>query len=183
MRNLHSLIFHYTPHPSTKDKTPASIELSHAENILNSSSGFKSLAGTSDFSEILATNPPTEKSTLTINIFLDRIFNFFGAYWLKLNGGKGGVDAVVFSGGIGEGSPEFRKMIVEGLDGLDGRFDEVVEENNNNNNNNNNNGGEDGDDGMVYSIGDGRGRVRLLVCKADEELQMVEECLGSRKLW
>ncbi|KAK6533412.1 hypothetical protein TWF694_002357 [Orbilia ellipsospora] len=168
-----SLIFHFTTHPSTTDQTPASIELSHAENILNSSSGFKSLTSTSDFSQILATNPPTQETTLTINIFLDRILNFFGAYWLKLNGGKGGVDAVVFSGGIGEGSPKFRKMIVDGFDGLNGGFDELVDGRNNN---------EDGEE-TVYSIGDGGGKVRLLVCKADEELQMVEECLADTKLW
>lgn len=33
-----SLIFHYSSRPSDTDKVPPSVELSHAENILNSSS-------------------------------------------------------------------------------------------------------------------------------------------------
>ncbi|KAK6511621.1 hypothetical protein TWF481_000532 [Arthrobotrys musiformis] len=168
-----SLVFHYSSRPADSDKV-SSVELSHAESILNLSSGFKALTGTSDFAEILATDPPSPESTLAIRLFLDRILGFFGSYWLKLNGGRGCVDAVVFSGGIGEGSSVFREMIVKGLGGLDGGFDQLDHENNIK-------GGGDGD--VVYSIGDGGGETRLLVCKTNEELEMVEECLGNKILW
>ncbi|KAF3231521.1 hypothetical protein TWF191_005590 [Orbilia oligospora] len=101
----------------------------HGSKIVNtqdtdinaSRQGFKALTGTSNFSEILATDPATPESELAINLFLDRILGFFGSYWLKLGGGRGCVDAVVFAGGIGESSPVFREMIVKGLDGLNAR--------------------------------------------------------------
>ncbi|KAJ6262542.1 hypothetical protein Dda_3353 [Drechslerella dactyloides] len=169
-----SLIFHYSSRPGDKDKILSSVELSHAENILNSASGFKSLVGTSDFSEILATDPPTSESDLTVKLFLDRILGFLGSYWLKLKGGTGGVDAIVFSGGIGEGSPQFRKMIIDGLEGLNGDFDKIDNERNKKESEGNE---------VVHSIGDGNGRIKLLVCKTDEELQMVEECLSTKALW
>lgn len=168
-----SLIFHYSSRPADSDKV-SSVELSHAESILNLSSGFKALTGTSDFSEILATDPPNTESVLTINLFLDRILSFFGSYWLKLNGGRGSVDAVVFAGGIGESSSMFREMIVEGLRGLNGGFDELDHEKNEK-------GGGSGE--VVYSIGDGIGKTRLLVCETNEELEMVGECLGDEVLW
>ncbi|KAK6340629.1 hypothetical protein TWF696_008953 [Orbilia brochopaga] len=169
-----SLIFHYSSRPGEKDKVLSSVELSHAENILNSGSGFKALVGTSDFSEILATDPPTHESELTVNIYLDRILGFLGSYWLKLKGGTGGVDAIVFSGGIGEGSSEFRKMIIDGLAGLNGEFDGLDNERNKK--------GSEGNE-VVYPIGDGEGKIKFLVCETDEELQMVEECLSTKKLW
>ncbi|EGX50059.1 hypothetical protein AOL_s00076g410 [Orbilia oligospora ATCC 24927] len=135
--------------------------------------GFKALTGTSDFSEILATDPATPESELAISLFLDRILGFFGSYWLKLGGGRGCVDAVVFAGGIGESSPIFREMIVKGLDGLNGGFDGVDPKKNKE---------EDGRK-VVYSIGDEIGRTRLLVCKTNEELEMVDECLKDKGLW
>ncbi|KAK6510648.1 hypothetical protein TWF506_009750 [Arthrobotrys conoides] len=168
-----SLVFHYSSRPADSDKV-SSVELSHAERIMNLSSGFKALTGTSDFSKILATDPPTRESDLAINLFLDRILGFFGSYWLKLNGGRGCVDAVVFAGGIGESSAAFREMIVKGLDGLNGGFDGIDSEKN-----------QEGGDGraVVYSIGDGIGRSRLLVCETNEELEMVKECLEDKGLW
>ncbi|KAK6529967.1 hypothetical protein TWF281_009117 [Arthrobotrys megalospora] len=169
-----TLIFHYTSKPADKDKILSSVELSHAENILNSSSGFKALAGTSNFSEILATNPPTPESKLAVNLFLDRILGFFGSYWLKLNGGQGAIDAIVFAGGIGEGSPEFRRMIVEGFSGLSNDFGGLEDDRNKNCG---------GETEAVYSIGDGNGKVKLLVCKTNEELQMVDQCLSIKALW
>ncbi|KAF3905938.1 hypothetical protein ABW21_db0201213 [Orbilia brochopaga] len=169
-----SLIFHYSSRPSDTDVVLSSVELSHAENILNSGSGFKSLVGTSDFSEILATDPPTPESELAVKLFLDRILGFLGSYWLKLKGGTGGVDAVVFSGGIGEGSPGFRKMIIDEMAGLNGAFDVLDSERNKK--------GSEGDE-VVYSIGDGEGKIKFLVCETDEELQMVDECLSTKALW
>ncbi|KAF3180707.1 hypothetical protein TWF788_006732 [Orbilia oligospora] len=169
-----SLVFHYSSRPADSDKV-SSVELSHAESILNLSSGFKALTGTSNFSEILATDPATPESELAINLFLDRILGFFGSYWLKLGGGRGCVDAVVFAGGIGESSPVFREMIVKESDGLNGGFDGVDPKKN-----------KEGDDNgrkVVYSIGDETGRTRLLVCKTNEELEMVDECLEDEGLW
>jgi len=168
-----SLIFHYTTHPSSWDELPPSVKLSHAENILNYKAGFKALTGTSNFGEILAKDPQTPETKLTVNIFLDRVLNYVGMYWLKLNGGRGGVDAIVFAAGIGENSPEFRKLVVDGCYGLGGPFDGIDAKKN-----------EDvgKEDGSVFDIGDGKGSIRLLVCMTNEERQMIEEVLADENL-
>ncbi|EGX47281.1 hypothetical protein AOL_s00088g57 [Orbilia oligospora ATCC 24927] len=49
---------------------------------------------------------------------------------VKVKGRERGVDAVVFAGGIGEGSPRFRKMIMKRLDDLNGSSDGVDDEKN-----------------------------------------------------
>lgn len=47
---------------------------------------------------------------LAFDIFLDRVMNFVGSYHLKLGGE---VDAIVFSGGIGERSVQLRTILAE----------------------------------------------------------------------
>jgi len=54
-----------------------------------------------------ATEPGAQ---LAFDIFVDRILGFVGSYWLKLGGA---LDALVFSGGIGEHSVELRKAVVD----------------------------------------------------------------------
>lgn len=78
-----------------------------AEEILNKQSGFKALTGTTDFAKIASSDDP--KCKLAYNLFIDRILNYIGAYYVKL-GGK--VDALVFAGGIGEKSSKLRADII-----------------------------------------------------------------------
>jgi len=47
---------------------------------------------------------------LVFDLFVDRIVGYVGNYFVKL-GGK--VDALTFSGGIGEKSEELRKAVIE----------------------------------------------------------------------
>jgi acetate kinase len=46
-----------------------------------------------------------------VDIFCYRVLKYVGAYWAVL----GGAEAIVFTGGIGENSPEIRRAISEGL--------------------------------------------------------------------
>lgn len=84
---------------------------------MNRKSGWKSLTGTTDFRvisekaelndpdpEIAARNP----NRLAFDLFVDRVLNYVGSYYLKL---EGKVDALVFAGGIGERSVELRETI------------------------------------------------------------------------
>jgi len=159
-----SLIFHYTSHATQTDQLPPSVHLTHAENLLNSQSGFKALAGTSNFADILSQDPLSSEGKLTIDLFLDRVSTYLGSYWLKLGGGTGGVDAFVFAGGIGEGSPQFRKMVLDvarkGFGDVIGGLDEEK-----------NKAVEDAGDEVVVDIGqDKSGKVRFLVCMTDEQV-------------
>lgn len=85
-----------------------------AEYTLNTESGFKALADTVDFAEIVKKQSEDEKCKLAFEMFVDRIIGYLGSYAFKL-ASYGGVHALVFSGGIGEASPELRFALAERL--------------------------------------------------------------------
>nr|CDI56970.1 related to Acetate kinase [Melanopsichium pennsylvanicum 4] len=107
------------------------IRVSHAELVLNKNSGFKSVAGTSDFQQVTqrrteflrgkALNKVKDEetdlyrdATLAFDIFVDRIVGYMGNYMIKMSS-RGGVHAVVFSGGIGEASSELHTELAKQL--------------------------------------------------------------------
>ncbi len=57
-----------------------------------------------------------------VDIFVDRILNYVGAYFIKLDGR---VDALVFAGGIGEKSVQLREAVVERVACLGFELDEA----------------------------------------------------------
>ncbi|KAK0485182.1 Acetokinase family-domain-containing protein, partial [Armillaria novae-zelandiae] len=105
-----SLIFHYTNKAgriSHDPKVATQLHITQTEDILNSKSGWKSLTETTDFG--LMTRRANEGSfvdRMVFDLFKDRVLNYLGSYHLKLDGK---VDALLFSGGIGERSVELRR--------------------------------------------------------------------------
>lgn len=109
------------------------IRVSHAELTLNKHSGFQAVAGTADSREIISRrtafihpNPNPNQSehererdqttaALAFDIFVDRIVGYLGSYAIKMSA-KGGVDTVVFSGGIGESSRELHVELAKLLE-------------------------------------------------------------------
>lgn len=85
------------------------LTIHQAEEILNKKSGWKVLTGTTDFSEIAVENPPSAGHKLAFDIVIDRMLGYIGSYFVKL---EGQVDALVFSGGIGEKSALLRQTLV-----------------------------------------------------------------------
>jgi acetate kinase len=84
------------------------------ERLLNKQSGLLGISGlTSDMRELLAEEfeHQDRRVTLAIEMFCQRVRRYIGAYVAEL----GGADALVFTGGIGENSPEIRARICEGL--------------------------------------------------------------------
>ena len=119
---------------------------------MNSEAGWKALTGTSSFQDIAKSED--DKMKLAFALFIDRIINYIGAYFIKL---RGQVDAVVFSGGIGEESTDVWEAVCEACYDVVGiRFDKKVVES------------EGFQQGPVRAIGDGR--VKTLVCKTNEEV-------------
>jgi acetate kinase len=91
------------------------------ENLLNKDSGLKGVCGFSDMREIQQqTGQGDERSALAFDMFCYRIKKYLGAYYAVL----GGLDAVVFTGGIGENSGQVRSAVCAGLRHLGITLDE-----------------------------------------------------------
>jgi len=96
------------------------LTLAQIEAALNSESGLKGLTGVSDMREIedrAAAGEEAAQAAITLTAYRAR--KYLGAYAAAM----GGVDAVVFTGGIGENSASMRARICEGLDFLGLRLD------------------------------------------------------------
>jgi len=76
------------------------------DTLLNKQSGLLGLCGTNDVRDIL--NAVDVKSKLAIDIMVRRIQKYIGAYMILLED----VDAIVFSGGIGENSTQIQKAVM-----------------------------------------------------------------------
>jgi len=84
-------------------------------NLLNQESGMLSLTGDADLREILEKAAKgNEECKNALNLAGYRIRKFIGSYTAILNG----LDAIIFTAGIGENSAEMRKLACENLDFL-----------------------------------------------------------------
>lgn len=82
------------------------------ESLLNKQSGLKGLCGVSDMREVeQRIDAGDEAALLAESMFVYRIRKYIGAYAAVL----GRLDAVVFTGGIGEHSPRIRARVCDGL--------------------------------------------------------------------
>ena len=90
---------------------------------LNKESGLKSICGSSDFRDIVSNIKPGNDYELAREIFVQKIVNYICIYKNLL---EEKVDAIVFTGGIGENVVSVRKMIADRIFGLD-LIDEVNE--------------------------------------------------------
>lgn len=94
------------------------MNLDRVRDLLHHESGLKGLAGSHDMRELLGRTD--EAAVLAVEIFCYRILKYVGAYLAVL----GGAEAIVFTGGIGENSPEIRRRVCEGLRWLGLRIDD-----------------------------------------------------------
>ncbi len=85
-------------------------------NVLNKESGLKGLSGVSnDMRDVLKkAKTGDEQSCLAVDTFCYRAKKYIGAYLAAMNG----ADALIFTGGIGENSPEIRAQICADLENL-----------------------------------------------------------------
>jgi len=83
------------------------------DDILNKASGLKGISGISNDMRQLQDKAKTgnKRAKLAIDIFIYRIKKYIGAYAAIM----GGVDALVFTAGIGENQKRIRKKICEGI--------------------------------------------------------------------
>jgi acetate kinase len=95
--------------------------------LLNTQSGLLGISGlTNDMRELQAEMKEHDdrRVRLAIEIFCHRARKYIGAFLATM----GGADAIVFTGGIGENSPEVRATICKGLEWAGLRIDPVKNE-------------------------------------------------------
>ncbi len=100
------------------------LSIEQVDEILNQQSGLRGLSGiSSDFRELeQAANKGNPRAVLTIHTFCYRTRKYIGAYAAAL----GGVDALVFTGGIGEGSAWVRGLVCQGLSYMGIEVDDLL---------------------------------------------------------
>ncbi|WP_273932345.1 acetate kinase [Lacticaseibacillus paracasei] len=89
-------------------------------DILNTQSGLRGISGIShDVRDLEATAPTNPRAKLALDIFVNRIVKYVGAYAALMDG----VDVLVFTAGIGEHSSDIRARVMQSLDYLGARID------------------------------------------------------------
>ncbi len=89
------------------------LSLSEAGSLLNKHSGLRGISGISgDMRDLLEEEAGgDDRAALALRIYAYRIRKYVGAYAAIL----GGVDAVAFTGGVGENAPSIRARALEGM--------------------------------------------------------------------
>ncbi len=124
------------------------------EKMLNKNSGLKGLCGVSDMREVQQRAAAGDvHAVLAEAMFAYRVKKYIGAYFAAL----GRLDAIVFTGGIGENSPRIRTMICGDLEGLGIQIESagVVQQ-----------------DCEINAFHHSASKVKLLVVPTNEELEI-----------
>lgn len=130
-----------------------SMSAGEASNYLNKSCGLKGITGgDSDMRRVESGYKAGEdKYRLAFEMFFYRVRKYIGSYVFAM----GGADAIVFTGGIGEHSPEGREIALKGLEGLGIEIDDAANSKN------------------ALTIGEGR--TKVFVIPTNEELAVARE--------
>ncbi len=130
-------------------------------DVLNKQSGVLGISGglSSDFRDLeAAMNNGDKKAENAIEVFSYRVAKYIGSYVAAMNG----VDAIIFTAGIGENAPVVRKKVVEYFGYLGVTLDEEANQVH----------GED----RVISTADSK--VKVAVIPTDEELMICRETVA-----
>lgn len=137
-----------------KDSTPGSLD--HA---LNHESGLLGISGvSSDMRDILgALQRGNKRAQLAFDVFIHRLVSGIGAMAASL----GGLDALIFTAGIGENSPEVRRATCDKLGFLGIQLDR----------------GRNSDSKQDTEISSSASKVRVLIIRAQEDWAIARKCV------
>ena len=141
------------------------LSLDEVDTVLNKKSGVQGISGvSSDFRDLEAAEAEgNERAKLALSMFVESVRKFVGAYMVKM----GGVDAIIFTAGIGENTPVMRKAILNNLEAFG---IEVDDEKNSK-----------AIRGAQMDISADGSKVRVLVVPTNEELMIAKETLELLK--
>ncbi|MGF0112094.1 acetate kinase [Streptococcus sp. SGI.013] len=149
--------------PYLMDRDETFKDATAISNLLNRQSGLLGISGqSSDMRDILAgVESGDHDSTLAYEMFIDRLRKYIGQYIAVMNG----VDALIFTAGIGENASDVRASVVEGLTWLG--FDIDPDKN------------VFGAEGIISPEDS---RVKVLVIPTDEELVIARDVEKLKKV-
>lgn len=135
------------------------LSMHEANTMLNKHSGIQGLSGiSSDMREIEEEFEDNSRARLAHDVFCYRLKKYIGAYVAAL----GGLDAVVFTGGIGENSSVVRKDVLADMQYLGIEVDQKKNEERSK---------------SERDISTDNSRVRLLVIPTNEELMIARDTM------
>ncbi len=139
--------------------------ISEATNYLNKQSGVAGISGiSSDFRDLVAAmQAGNERAELAIDMFSYRVLKYIGSYAAAMNG----IDCLVFTGGIGENTPQVRERICKNLSSFGIKFD----------NDKNYNFAR----GQVNTLSMPGSKVKVLIIPTNEELVIARETQNLTK--
>lgn len=105
--------------PYIMEKTGQTVE--EVVNVLNKKSGMLGLTGySSDLRDIIAKEEEgDQRAKVALDVFVSRIHKYIGSYTARMKG----VDAIIFTAGVGENSAIIRERVLEGLEYMGVYFD------------------------------------------------------------
>jgi acetate kinase len=105
--------------PFLMEKTNKTVD--EVVNVLNKKSGMLAVSGfSSDLRDIEGeASEGNERAELALEVFANRIHKYIGSYAARMSG----VDAIIFTAGIGENSDVIRARILKGLEFMGVYFD------------------------------------------------------------
>lgn len=132
-------------------------------NIFNKKSGLLGLSGvSSDMRDVEdAAEAGDDRAQLALDIFYNRVQKYIGQYVALMNG----VDAIIFTAGIGENSVETRKILIDGINWFGAEIDDER----------NNVRGEE----RIISTDDSK--VKVLLIPTDEEVMIARDVERLKK--
>lgn len=129
-------------------------------DLLNKESGMKGLTGLTDMRDVEKRQREEDPAAiLALEMYAYRVKQFVGSYAAAMNG----VDAIVFTAGIGENDTSIRRMVCEDMDYLGITWDEEKDNNR-----------KDG----VHEINVDGAKTKVLIIPTNEELEIAKQALS-----
>jgi acetate kinase len=127
-------------------------------DLLNKKSGMQGLTGYSDMRDIRKAILAGDKNAaLASDMYAYRIKKYIGAYAAVLNG----LDAIVFTAGVGENAADIRERICSNMEWFDIHLDDELNVDST---------------GAIREINTASSEVKILVIATNEEMEIVKQC-------
>ncbi|MDX8340796.1 acetate kinase [Draconibacterium sp. IB214405] len=132
-------------------------------DLLNKESGMKGLTGYTDMRDVEKSQSEGDANAiLALEMYAYRVKQYIGSYAAAMNG----VDAIVFTAGVGENKTPVREMVCEGMDYLGITWDAEKDANRS---------------GGIHEISVDGAKVKVLIIPTNEELEIAKQSLALVK--